>query len=237
MVSIGCGSGETTGDAGSGGSAGTGGTPGAGGEGGTGGLRVVSGTGTYVFASPIPPCEEGVASNYSVEAVLGGAGVLIPSFPECTGIPAGEDATITCPVDEQALDYSIKIYRGGGSPGGERLDVEATGAFEACGGFLFRDVHPPPGVADIGMFVSPVPPCQRGVPSEYTVHLFADGAPLPLAVEGSFPDCGGVLDSDLDPITCSNAGDSLPYSITIGVGDLEVSFNGAWETCTAFLAR
>jgi hypothetical protein len=234
---FGCGDDGNAGTAGSGGSAGQGGTGAAGGEGGTGGLGFIGGSGTYVVVSPIPPCKEGVASNYSVDVSLAGAGIISPNFPECTGLPVGNDATITCPVDEPALDYSVLVARGGGTPGGETIDVDVSGTFEACSGLLIRDVTPSVNGVVVDVFVSPIPPCEQGLPSDYTVEVFVDGAPEPLAVSGDFPDCTGAVDSQLNTIACANADESLQYSMTIGEGDLQVSINGTWQTCTAFLSR
>ena len=221
---------------------GEGGSGGAGGEGGAAGSGGMGGTGardgappSYVVVSPIPPCQEGVASNYSVEVVLGGAGILIPDFPECTGPPVSE---IVCPVDEAAIDYRIIISRGGGTPSGSTIDVDVSGSFEACSGFLFRDVDPPTGEVIVDVFVSPDPRCERGVPSDYTVEVFVDGAPDPVVVTGDFPNCTGAIDSQRNTITCPNDEATIPYSITVGEGlDWQVSIDGNWETCTAFLAR
>jgi hypothetical protein len=222
------------------GQGGSGGSGGIAGEGGTGGTRAADGgPSSYVFVSPIPPCLEGVASNYRVEAVLGGAGILIPSFPECVGLPVGEDATITCPIDEASLDYRIIIIRGGGTiPDGARTELDASGAFDACSGFLLRDVDPPTGEVIADVFVSPTPPCESGVPSDYTVEVFVDGATDPVVVTGNFPGCTGQIDSQDNTITCPNDAASISYSLMVEAGDdYGVSINGEWETCTAFLAR
>ncbi len=114
----------------------------------------------------------------------------------------------------------------------------ANGQIEACNGFLLRDVRPAMDEVVVDVFVSAATPCEQGVPSDYTIDLFLNGATDPVVVTGDFGECAGGIDSQRNTITCPNDGESMPYSITIGEGiDWEVSVNGTWETCGGFLLR
>lgn len=224
---FGCGDGSG-GDAGSGGSGGVGGTAGAGGA---GGGRVAETSRAYVVVLPIPPCEEGSASSYSVDNILVGPGNLEASFPNCDQTPDGERFTLMCPLDEDGIDYMSSLTRNG--PG-----FRVSGRIQACNGFLLRDVLPARDEVVVDVFVAPTPPCEQGVPSNYVIDVFVDGATDPVVVTGDFGECTGGIDSRRNTITCPNDGASMPYSITVGEGlDWEVTASGTRETCGGFLLR
>lgn len=223
---VGCGE-ASGGPAGSGGSGGTGGTAG---EGGAGGQRTAEPSQAYVVLMPIPPCEAGAASSYSVENILVGPGELESSFPNCAKVPTGEGFTLNCPMDEDHIDYTITLTRNG--PNGLR----ASGQIAACNGFLLRDVRPGMDEVVVDVFIAPATPCQQDVPSDYLVDVFVDGASEPVVVTGDFEGCTGGINSPRNTITCPNDGASIPYSITMGEGlDWEVTVNGTWATCAGLL--
>ncbi len=231
LLIFGCGPGN--GDAGAGGAAGRDGEGGEGGGGqaGAGGGGVDPGR-VYVLTSPIPPCAEAAASDYRVDIFIEGSRSAEVSFPECTGVIEGEHSTVMCPIDEAGLDFSIQLSSGGG------VGVNFEGAFQACSGFLFRDVNLLTDEVLIDLFAFPIPPCEAGVPSDYLVEVFVNGAPEPFDVVGDFPDCTGAVDSSRNRITCSNEAGTLSYGLTVAEGlDWQVTTSGEWETCTAFLAR
>lgn len=229
LMFFGCGN-----EGGAAGEGGAGGEIGAGGEGGGGqaGAAGIDPGRVYVVASPVPPCAEGVASNYKVDILTEGSRAAEVSFPECTGLIEGERSTVMCPTDEAGLDFSIQLSSGGG------VGVDFEGTFQACSGFLFRDINLLTDEVVIDLFAFPIPPCEAGVPSDYLVEVFVDGAPEPFDVGGDFPDCTGSVDSPRNRITCSNEAGTLSYGLTVAEGlDWQVTTSGEWETCTAFLAR
>lgn len=220
---------ESSNAAGSGGAGGAGGVAG---EGGAGGEGAVNASRAYVALFPMPPCEEGVASSYYVESIFVGAGSIEASFPNCAKVPTGAGFTLMCPADEDRIDYEIFLARDGA------LDVRANGEIEACNGFLLRDVIPAADEVVADVFVAPAPPCEEGVPSDYTIDVFVEGESAPVIVRGTFGDCTGSIDSNRNTITCPNDEPSIPYSITLGEGlDWEVTIMGTWETCGGFLLR
>jgi hypothetical protein len=229
LMMFGCGNdGGATGTGGSGALGGAGGE-GGGGPGGTGGADPGS---VYVFTSPVPPCAEGVASNYTVNIFAEGSRTAQVRFPECTGLIEGDRSTVMCPSDEAGLDFSIELSSGGG------VGIDYEGTFQACSGFLFRDVNLLKDELVVDLFAFPIPPCEAGAPSDYLVEVFVDGAPEPFELAGDFPDCTGAVDSARNRITCSNEADVLRYGLTIAEGlDWQVSVYGSWKTCTAFLAK
>lgn len=227
---LGCSDSENTG--------GTDGVAGAsGGAGGDGGSAGVGGgeaelSRVFVLYSPDPPCVEGVESDYYVQ-FIGDTDVIQEirgSSTQCTSFAGTENFTqITCDNDPVGIDYTLEV-----------TDVEpvtVSGTFEACAGFyqLFGAFEAPPSRGPfVDLVISPIPPCEEDVPSDYLVEFLVDsrlGMPENASVELS--GCTGAIDSAQNTITCSNELGTYAYSIDIGEGEQRVQIQGQLESCTA----
>lgn len=227
---LGCGDSENVG--GTGGIAGASG--GAGGSGGTAGVRGSEGELARVFVlyTPDPPCVDGVESDYDVR-FIGDADVIEAirgSSTQCTDFEGTEDFTqITCDNDPLGIDYTLEV-----------TDVEpitVSGAFQACAGFyqIFGALEAPPSRRPfLDLVISPIPPCEADVPSDYLVEFLVDsrlGMPERASVELS--GCTGAIDSAENTITCSNERGTYEYWIDVGEGEQRVQVHGQLESCTA----
>jgi len=214
---------------GTGGVAGFGGDAGAGGDGGS----EADVARTFVLYSPIPPCAEGVESDYYVD-FIGDSDVIQEirgSSAQCTGFEGVERfTTITCANDPTGIDYSLEVT--------DVEEVTISGAFEACVGFyqLFGAAEAPPSRPPfVDLYIRPIPPCEEGVPSDYIVTFLIDGRPgVPENVSVELSGCTGAIDSEHNTFTCPNQ-PSYNYAIDAGEGEQRVQISGALESCSAFL--
>ena len=216
---LGCSDGENVG--------GTGGVAGTGGGGGEGELARL-----FVLYSPEPPCVEGVESDYDVQFIgdLDVIQAIRGSSTQCTGFEGTENFTqITCDNDLAAIDYTLEV-----------TDVEPvtiSGAFPVCAGFYqrFGAFEAPPGRGPfVDLVISPIPPCEEDMPSEYLVDFLVDSRPgMPENVSVELSGCTGAIDSAQNTITCSNEGGTYAYSIDAGEGEQRVQIHGQLESCTA----
>jgi hypothetical protein len=217
---------------------GTGGVAGSrGGIGGNGGSAGVGGSEAelarvFVLYSPDPPCVEGVESDYDVR-FIGDTGVIQEirgSSTQCTGFEGTENFTqITCDNDPAAIDFTLEV-----------TDVEpvtVSGTFEACAGFyqLLGALEAPPSRGPfVDLVISPIPPCEEDVPSDYIVEFLVDSRPgMPENASVELSGCTGAIDSAQNTITCSNELGTYAYSIRVGEGEQRVEVQGQLESCTA----
>jgi len=212
---------------------GAGGAAGMGGAAGAGGARGDAVERTFILVSPIPPCMDGVDSDYRVEFLGNGLTDFKATFDTCSGVSGTTDSTITC-VNDQTVGYQYTVQPVGRDPG----DVVINGAFEACAGLLTGSFDGPTttesGDPLVDFHVTPNPPCEQGVASDYTVEVYVEGIPAaPVDAMATFAGCTGSIDSNLNSINCTNDASVLEYSIVLGEGDSRVTESGQWETCGA----
>lgn len=225
---LGCSDSDGTG--GTGGVAGSGG--GTGGDAGAGGSEADVAR-AFVLYSPIPPCAEGVESDYYVD-FIGDTDVIHEirgSSTQCTGFEGMESFTmITCANDPAGIDYSLEVT--------DVEEVTISGVFEACVGFyqLFEAAEAPPSrLPFVDLYIRPIPPCEENVPSDYLVTFLINGRPgIPESASVELSGCTGAIDSAHNTFTCSNE-ISYDYSIDVGEGEQRVQISGSLESCSAHL--
>ncbi|MEM9728068.1 MAG: hypothetical protein AAF997_05740 [Myxococcota bacterium] len=231
-LAFGCSDSDATGA--TGGAGATGGLAGSGGEGGDGGAGggQVDVRRAFILYSPVPPCVEGVPSDYWISAV-GDTDILNDvrgTSPDCEPFTLTDSSeSIECSNDAPATDYTLELDDG--------EPVIVSGTFETCVGF-YTLVGASEAPADLSPFldvvIQPDTPCEPGAPSDYTVRVLVNSLPAPAEnVSLGLDGCTGSLGEGTNTYTCTNDELGTAYLLSANEGDFQVQLSGVIETCGA----